>query len=196
MSAVLVLGLAAGCAAEEPADVPPVTEQSSTSAEPEVLPGPADGVEMTVAEGLELTPEERAAAEEAVEALRAALNFEDAALRNGGVPPGDPRDVYSGEALAEFELFSRTYQEEGYKRTGQLSYEFLRLEGISSDVDNDVSVRASYCFDMSDLLVLDELDSEVDAGESGDEVYAEVSLTSARGAWKLTEIVEMSDACQ
>lgn len=196
MSAVLVLTLATGCAAEEPVDVPPVTEHPSAAVEPEVLPGPADGVEMTVADGLELTPEEQVAAEEAVEALRAALNFEDAALRNGGVPPGDPRDVYSGEVLAEFELFSRTYQDEGYKRTGELLYKFLRLEGVSSDVQRVVSVRASYCFDMSEIFVLDELGSEVDAGENGEEVYAEVSLTSAGDSWKLAEIVEMSDACQ
>src|SRR5690606_27937909 len=57
MSAVLVLTLATGCAAEEPVDVPPVTEHPSAAVEPEVLPGPADGVEMTVADGLELTPE-------------------------------------------------------------------------------------------------------------------------------------------
>lgn len=192
MSAVLVLTLATGCAAEEPVDVPPVTEHPSAAVEPEVLPGPADGVEMTVADGLELTPEEQVAAEEAVEALRALLNLEDSVLRGSGAGLQEFTLYADGEALEELRWIATEYQNRDYQRKGAIAFKSFQVVQFSSEREVDLS----YCADTSDVVVTDSNGNIVEQGSESSEIYLLLTFAEDSEGWKASRILEGSDACR
>ncbi|MCI2264146.1 hypothetical protein [Sediminivirga luteola] len=196
MSAVLVLGLAAGCAAEEPADVPPVTEQSSTPAEPEVLPGPAAGIPAAHADGLELNGEEADAAHAAVVAVQNFLNYEDQVLRRGGDAYHQYGTYASGEMLNRGEDIAEEYSGNGWRLVGTVVYSEFSISSLALHLPED-EAEVSYCADISQADVRDGSDETVVLDDRPEKVESTVRVLreNPNTGWKVDSFVGVVEGC-